>query len=86
MGGTENCSQSWDTLKELLAGEESCGSAFLLALSVLTPFAALISLGGEEEEDKIQFLYIIWIIGKQKLCLIFYSPKKKLSEASWFHW
>lgn len=26
MGGTENCSQSRDTLKELLAGEEPCGS------------------------------------------------------------
>lgn len=47
MGVTENCGQSRDTLKELLAGEEPCGSAFLLTLSVLTPFAAFIShVGG----------------------------------------
>lgn len=30
----------------MLAGEELCGSASLLTLSVLTPFAAFISHGG----------------------------------------
>lgn len=58
MGGTENCSQSRDTLKELLAGEEPCGSAFPLALSVLTPFAALISLGGGGGQNPVPLNYM----------------------------
>lgn len=77
MGGTENCSQSWDTLKELLAGEESHGSAFPLALSVLTPFAALISLGGERGQNPVLLDYMNhW----QAVLLNFLHPLKKWSS------
>lgn len=53
MGVTENSGQNGDTLKELLAGEEPRGSAFLLTLSVLTPFAALIPHGGGGRQNPV---------------------------------